>query len=125
VLLCGGAGPTDQCIHGSTLKRCREIGADIVEIALLAFLADRQHDGCFQPGETEIKARAIQHGARERVGVLITFLSQRCERRPARVTEAQEFGGFVERLTDGVVKGRTEDLVLAQLAHSDQHRVTP
>ena len=62
-----------------------------------AALAHRQHHGGLQSREAELEAGAIEHGPREIERARASLLGQSRQLRPARIGQAQQFGGSCRR----------------------------
>ena len=43
--------------------------------------------------------------------------------RSSRITESEKFGDFVERFAGGVVHRSADQLIIAETAHEDRHRM--
>ncbi len=69
--------------------------------------------------------RTIQHRPGEIERAVVTLLSQCRQRRTARITQAQQLGRLVERLAHRIVERGSEQFVLAECAHRNQHRMPP
>src|SRR5207248_3243864 len=70
---------------------------------------------------SEVAAR--EHRSRKRIPTWLTALGEGRERRSAGVTEAQQFGGLVERFAGGIVLRLTQEPVLTYAIHSHQLRM--
>ena len=75
----------------------------------------RQHRG-LQPRKREIEVAAVQQRARQREGGGVAELGQRGQRRAARIAQAEQLGGLVERLAGRVVDASR------RAAHSGRRR---
>ena len=66
---------------------------------------------------------AVHHGAREVDGPLVALRRKPTDHGPAGVAQAQGLGHLVEGLAHGIVDRGTHDLIVAPVAHMDEHGV--
>src|SRR5207244_1707760 len=76
-----------------------------------------------ETAEAEVEASALQRRAREPYGGRVATGGEPVDHRPARIAEAEELRGLVERLPDRVVAGAPEADVIAGCAREVEPRV--
>ncbi len=109
-------------VHHRLLEACADIGD--VELAarraLLVHVGDHRR---LQPREREPKVARVHHRTREgnRVGIALGPESR--DHRTARIPQAKRLRHLVEGLAHRIVDRRAEDLVIAPIAHVDEHGV--
>jgi hypothetical protein len=110
-----GTQPVVDDLHHRLLERGAEIGHILV--------AERRNPLGFEPQrglqsrQRKIRLRAAVHRPRQREARGLAALGLLLDLRPARIAEAEQLGGLVEGLADGVVDGGAEQRVFADAAH--------